>query len=311
MKLHFICPGSPKCGTTTLYEYLNRHPNITLPSTKETNFFSHNQFYSLGKEWFESEYFKGPEDNINGDISTGYAAYHQIAVPRILADYGQDIKIILMIRNPVKRAYSHYCMIKYGGGKNEPEFEDLVSDLISIHESGSEISLEETMNGYSYTGEDRLMEWRYVQYIKSSMYGEILNSYISAFGIENVMVVSIDDLSRRPVEILDSIQEFIEVDKVSLVSNNLKANESKEIRYKSVSSALSFLYKNKLLRNIIYGALGFSRVNKLYYKIKNLNKKTYVPAKMSSETEARLKSLFLKDVELLEKLTGSNYGFWK
>ena len=311
MNIHFICPGSAKCGTTTLYEYLNLHPDLNLPPTKETNFFSHDQYYEKGKDWYEAEYFRDADSRLNGDISTGYATYHETAIPRILRSYGPDVKIILMIRDPVERAISHYRMIKYGGGKAEPQLKVLLESLERIHEASALMNVRDTMCGYSYVQEKLLPDWRYLQYIKNGFHGQTLNAYISAFGRRNVLLVNIEDLKLNPNDTLDQVQEFLGIRKVDLATTVLVANESMKVRFNTINKAIHLISKNTTLRCAIYKVFGFSNVNKFYYRIKNKNKKKYTPEKVEQGVRRRLKKIFLNDIELLERLTGKSFEHWK
>jgi hypothetical protein len=123
----FIIAGGMKCGTTTLHHILNRHPDIYIPE-EEIHFFDmdditeHPEFlYYNDGEWISPEinenyekywhwyndFFLYSEDHQKiGEDSTGYLASRK--APKRIATQKKDIKIIILLRDPVYRTYSHY-----------------------------------------------------------------------------------------------------------------------------------------------------------------------------------------------------------
>ena len=110
----FAIIGAQKAGTTSLYNFITKHPAIAPASIKEVEYFS--MRYSLGESWYRSNF---PMDlsrrrlakKINQEIITGeaspYYLFHPTA-PNRMKDLLPDAKLIVILRNPVDRAYSHY-----------------------------------------------------------------------------------------------------------------------------------------------------------------------------------------------------------
>jgi hypothetical protein len=117
----FIVAGAQKAGTTSLYHYLEQHPDMTPPIEKKLAFFDKN--YERGMQWYRLHF---PLQSNDGDASftgesTAYYMFHPLAPERI-AENLPHTKIILLLRNPVDRAFSHY-QYKVRRGKEPLSFE--------------------------------------------------------------------------------------------------------------------------------------------------------------------------------------------
>jgi hypothetical protein len=98
--------GVAKAATTWLYACAEEHPDIFVPENKEVDFFS--KYYYKGFRWYADKFsgVDGEEEIL--DISPSYFI-DPGAASRIRA-WDQDVQLILILRNPIERAYSHYCM---------------------------------------------------------------------------------------------------------------------------------------------------------------------------------------------------------
>lgn len=124
----FLGVGPPKCATTWLDSVLRQHPEILLPSSQKEVFFFDN-YYDRGETWYRN-LFKGAEAYLAaGEISTSYIASDQ-TLERI-QKFNPDIKIIVMLRNPVNRMVSNYRMFVENGRTVLP-FEEALADQPAI-----------------------------------------------------------------------------------------------------------------------------------------------------------------------------------
>ncbi|HBT09504.1 MAG TPA: hypothetical protein DEB18_08385, partial [Leeuwenhoekiella sp.] len=112
--INFICIGAQKAGTTTLHDILQQHPEIFLPNIKETHFFDKDELYNEGLDWYYHRFFSNSENKIKGEITPDYLFFED-ALRRIANDLPKELKIIVVFRNPVDRAISHYQMSKRRG----------------------------------------------------------------------------------------------------------------------------------------------------------------------------------------------------
>ena len=119
----FMIIGTAKGGSTALYDYLIDHPLICPAVVKEVNFWS--RYYSYGYQWYRSCFMPIPvtAPHITGEGSI-HSLWHQGVPPR-LAAFRKDMKLLLIVREPVARAYSDYHM-RRRHGEEIPEWEERV-----------------------------------------------------------------------------------------------------------------------------------------------------------------------------------------
>ncbi|MEE2913020.1 MAG: sulfotransferase [Planctomycetota bacterium] len=107
-QITFVMAGCQRCGTTWVDAALREHPEIYLPSQKQTYFFDEN--YENGFNWYLKQFEACDEKHkAVGEIATGYCLSN--AIPR-MAKHLPHIKIIIAMRHPVDRAYSNYQVRK-------------------------------------------------------------------------------------------------------------------------------------------------------------------------------------------------------
>lgn len=115
--------GAQKCGTTSLVQYLLSHPDIFIPAgprinSKEINFFLHDYLYEKGLSYYENFFTDGSGATAVGEISADYL-YHPICRKRIRKHFDK-LKFIIILRNPIERAYSNYWMECSRGNETRP-----------------------------------------------------------------------------------------------------------------------------------------------------------------------------------------------
>ncbi len=138
----FIIPGAAKSGTTTLFQILNQHPSIFFPANRKEPF-----YFSFGNEkptytdqsfvdnlvWKTRDYVdlyaNCPEDSLAGDASTSYLYTAHNTIQHMQELYGNnlsEVKVIILLRNPIDRAYSHYTYLIRNGLETR-SFEEAIS----------------------------------------------------------------------------------------------------------------------------------------------------------------------------------------
>jgi hypothetical protein len=126
-RLEFILAGAQKSGTTALHYCLSRHPNITMGDQQEIHFFDNDALFvsEVDYEELHKHYpLLGPS-TIAGDCTPSYI-YHKPAVERIWK-YNPESKLLILLRNPVDRAFAHWNMQRFRG--REPlDFFDAVRE---------------------------------------------------------------------------------------------------------------------------------------------------------------------------------------
>lgn len=213
--LDFIIIGAQKAGTTSLFQYLRHHPEISLPDGKEVPYFSHDAAYMRG--W--TAYIGNLAFNGDGDIadsvrkrgtvtphymvggvyqSTGDIAvkdsYDERTVPSRIHECLPHVRLIAILRDPVERAVSHHRMAVMTG-RERRSFDDAIGELLRPDALDRSRRCPQESMGYIAWGE----------------YGRILAGYFDLFAREQLLVVFTDELERAPAQLLGRIQEFIGV----------------------------------------------------------------------------------------------------
>lgn len=124
----FIIAGAHKSGTTSLWEYLKVHPQICMAKIKETNFFTAQgpaARYDKGLEWYQSLYLPCKNAKAIGEVSPNYMFSEDS--PRLMHAIVPKVKLLFILRDPVKRVYSHYWY-QHQEGIPLPGFEQMVAE---------------------------------------------------------------------------------------------------------------------------------------------------------------------------------------
>lgn len=113
MKVDFLLAGTQKGGTTTLDAYLRRHPQIRMAKKKEVHFFDNDRFFKEAHPDYKHYHSHFPTEPLNDNVLYGEATpiymYWRDA-PKRVHQYNPAIKLIITLRNPIERAYSHWNM---------------------------------------------------------------------------------------------------------------------------------------------------------------------------------------------------------
>jgi hypothetical protein len=120
----FFIIGQGKAGTTALFQYLSSHPSIAPPLVKEPHYWS--CFHDLGPAWYESIFPRLPKTSgvITGEGSVTYLMSPD--APLRVKKELPHVKLIVLLREPVSRAYSEYCMdIRLG--RQKASFEEAIA----------------------------------------------------------------------------------------------------------------------------------------------------------------------------------------
>ncbi len=139
----FLIIGGAKCGTTSLYAYLMEHPNILPASMKEVGFFQH--IRNTKTSFYRSHFPLRRQNKITGEASTVYFVHS--LVPKRVRELLPSVKLIVLLRNPVDRAYSGFNYMVNLGAQISENFEDAIKaelKRIEIENSKSEFTIKNT-----------------------------------------------------------------------------------------------------------------------------------------------------------------------
>jgi hypothetical protein len=205
MKPNFFIIGAARSGSTSLYLYLEQHPDIYFPEVKELNFFSNPKYWAKGLDWYESR-FKPRDKNISriGEASTSYtrAPFSQ-AVPEKIFSYAPDSKLIYIVRNPIDRFISHY-LHRVQVGQETREIANIITNL-----------------------ENEAFAWQ-------GCYHYQIEKFQHFFNRDQICIVSMDDLKQSPEALVTKIFQFLDIkDDIKVQKSGMVFNANKATTRKS------------------------------------------------------------------------------
>ena len=288
MKVDFFIVGAPKSGTTSLYNYLQAHPEICMSINKEPNFFSNEEINKQGLyynrkcitsyEDYHKLFLNRTESQIIGESSVSYLFYPDIASK--LYDYNSNAKIIVLLRNPVERAFSHYLM-DYRLGLVDLPFEDIL---------------------FKKTKHTNLHLY-YQQYIELGMYYRQVMRYYSVFNKNNILIINTDDFNKDTLKTLVDVYSFLNVD--------VNFEPKIDMRYNKYIEAnnifLNKMYSVALLRRFFSQTLPESVIS--FIKNRFFTKKD--KPLLNPKTKSLLYKIFNEETIQLEKLINKKFTSWK
>jgi hypothetical protein len=294
---NFLIIGPPKCASTSLHYYLGQHPDVYVSEVKETNFFSHD--YHKGLSWYSKYFSDAGSAKAIGEATPSYF-FLPFAMDRIKNDL-PGVKLIVTLRNPADRAFSHWLMFKEFGVEKAS-----FKKAIDINLKQMEYVDFAAANGPDLWDNRKKSnsdsnKWIRI-YIQASMYAEHLNALYKKFGNENVYVVFLEDLKNCFGETIKDLFKFIGVDESFTVSN---------------TEAKNFYFDKKYFR-LLQKVVGFNKARYISASVPDNLKRFFRPKKnavinipeMSLQERIFLEDFFTNDIKQLEKITGKNLDHW-
>ena len=294
-KPNFLLVGAAKSGTTSLFNYLTQHSDIYIPEVKECRFFSQlpKNYKGLGAEFFpnsgitdERVYFNlfiGHEDKVCGDMSNDYLYYYEKSIKNIKKYLGNEIKIVIVLRNPIDRAYSNY--------------------MHHIRDGWENISFEQALDD-----ENRRIEenwgWSY-HYVKTGMYYYQVKAYLDNF--RQTKIYFFEELKFKD-SLLKDLYAFLEVRFTKELKDNKEYNVSGYPRNKLIHNLLNKDNAiKKIIKPVVNSILPKGSIQKVVSNIQNKNLKK---VSMKNDTRERLKNVFEDDIKKLSNLIKMDLSHW-
>jgi hypothetical protein len=200
----FMILGAQRAGTTTLYRVLSDHPALARPTaSKGIGYFDVN--YAKGPRWYRGHFpLAGPARRKHGPDATtfessGYYLFHPLAAARIASDL-PDVRVVVMVREPVERAYSAHRHELARGFETE-EFEA----AIDLEERRTAGEADRMVADPSYTSFDH----RHHSYLARSRYSEQIDRFIDALGRDRVYIVDADVFFADPANEFERLRSWL------------------------------------------------------------------------------------------------------
>lgn len=292
---NFLIVGAAKAATTTIHEYLKQHPNVFMTKRKEPCFFTFRnttpKTYSTGRQVnfysklndYQKLFDGSREFKIKGESSTPYLYFYEKTIKNIkeVIDKHGGLKILIVLRNPIDRAYSQYSM-KVRDGVEEMSFEN----AIKIEKK-------------------RMQENAHFDffYLDRGLYFKQVKGYLENF--KNVKIILFEDFKNNENLVLNDISDFLEVEQFKYSKlNKLNISGTSKIRFITKIIKGDFFVVRKVLGFFIPNRNKKQLINYLQRK----NTKKGVP--ICENTKNELKDFYKKDIIKLERLINRDLAHW-
>jgi hypothetical protein len=287
----FFIAGVSRSGSTSLYYALKQHPRLYFPLLKEPFFFNGPYFsgHNVGKSAIGriEEYiqlFSKAYDQTIGEATAAYLYSYKSVIPNMKKIYGskyKDIKIIIMLRNPAERAFSHYKL--FVRDALEPlDFEEAIkADVIEKRKDES--------IGYDYVG--------------FGMYYKQVKAFIDNF--QNVQVLIYEDYRDNNMDVIKKICQFLEVDDSFAPDLEVRYNVSGRVRIRWLYDYVFF--KKSLLKDFLKPFIPYELEMRIRNRFIEKNTRQW---DMSPDTKKKLHSIYENDIYKLQGLLKKDLSFW-
>ena len=202
----FLIIGAQKAGTTSLASYLAAHPQVLIPKCKEVHFFSDG--FVQGVDWYQSHFTVGRRRRVRSLLrrtppsageATPYYLFHPLAASRC-SKLLPEARIVIMLREPVDRAYSHYNFMRKLGHE-QLSFEEAI-DAESSRLAGELERLEADPSYVSFN-------YRNFSYLSRGVYLPQIQLWLNFRHPEQMLVISSEEFFRHPESQYHRVLKFL------------------------------------------------------------------------------------------------------
>lgn len=294
---NFLIVGAAKSGTTSLYHYLNQHPEVYMSPIKEPRFITA-QFVKyplrLKKEKCVIEDFEEykklfkhvKNEKAIGEASVDNLYYYEESI-KFIKKYLRDVKVIIILRNPIESAFSNYQML--------------------VRNRGEHLSFEDALNAEDERKKLHMIYGCGWHYKSLGFYYKQVKAYLENFS--QVKVYLYDDLKNNTLGLIKDMYEFLEVDASYEPDLSYKYNVGGIPKNKFIYNIL--FVKPKLLKGFIEKVSKFFLLEEKIYKLaEDLKARYLTKQQMKPETRDYLKNLYREDILKLQDLIKRDLSHW-
>ncbi|MGH2784118.1 MAG: sulfotransferase family protein [Actinomycetota bacterium] len=264
----FVVIGAMRAGTTSLARYLGAHPNVFMPSKKELHFFDWN--YGRATDWYRTQFADASPGDVAGEATPIYIVYPESM--RRLATDCPDARLLVVLRDPVSRAYSHYLYNRMLG------FEPLgFREAIDAEQQRP----------------PAMTDRRTFDYVARGRYLEQLRRVSELFPREALHVLLLEDMKRDAAGTYRDVCRFLGVDD-AFRPENLGESLNSYSTYRSKALA-------KAARSLPAPVARVAR---------RVNRRPAAPPPMPADVRAELERRFAEDNASLASWLGKDLSVW-
>jgi len=273
---NFFIVGAQRCGTTSLYEYLKQTPGIYMSPVKEPNFFSRiDPVYLTPSPIRDKKKYLALFKKVNNEIAIGEASPTYLQDPqaaKLIHDTVPNARIIVMLRDPVERSFSHY-LIRKGLGMETLPFRDAIKKALNSQDEYSR------------------------RVVEASFYSQQVKTYLDTFGKNLVKIIIFEEFVKDVRRVVKDVLEFLEVNAEPPESIGEIHNPFTVPRGPFAKFVLRSRFVLKIGDNLVPHAMGS-------FLIRNVLKKKETKPELSQEDRIFLEEIYCNDVKKLREILG-------
>ena len=285
---NFFVLGAAKCGTTTLQEILAAHPQIFMTKQKEPHFFDFDTYYPRGLDRYLRDHFRGAAGfKARGEATPSYLAWERKVRDRIRRDLGKDLRFVVILRDPVKRAWSHYLHQR--------------CNCVETESFERALELEPT----------RLSAGKppFTAYFRDGLYAHQLRAWFEAFPREHFLVLLTDDLAEDPGAVARQAFRFLDVDLDVELPSPSPANVRGASRSPRLAAALN---RSGAIMATLKHLLPYTTRQRMRHLINRWNRQPFETAPTLDPGIARaLARRYRDEILTLEEIIGRDLEMWR
>lgn len=276
--VQFIGIGGKRCATTWLFRCLSEHPEICMPKEKELHFFSDEARYQKGVAAYENFFKDCPSHTLCGEFSASYLSHSE--APKRIKEYAPDIKIIVVLRDPVARALSH---MQYWQSRGELSSSAAAKEAIE----------------------------QYPEILDCGMYAKHIRNWLEYFSLKEIYVVIYDVIEEQPQNVLRELYTFLGVDTEYQPKNITQRQNTARMRGSRLFWFINTLYlkARKLPGSRIL--FSFGRMLGLSHLIHRLTGGEGMYSSVGQKEKKWLFEQYKEDIAELESILGRYLSVWK
>lgn len=270
----FIGIGAPKCGSTSIHHYLGEHPDVFVSNPKETHFFNHEVEARLlyrikDQPAYLALFAVAGQEKALGEFSPTYLLNPRCA--RRIKEALPDVKLIVTLRSPTRRAYSAWVGAVRVGLESEP----------------AEVAIRPGS-----------------RHLDEGFYSQLLQPYFELFDRERIKILVFEDLAAKPLETMSELYDFLEVDPSFKPNVSVHHNPASVPKYPQVNHAWQTI--RRALRSWIRMPDSLIRLHEHL-----LEKTYSAAPKLDDQLRSTLQVHYQEEVERMEVILGRNLDVWR
>jgi hypothetical protein len=285
---NFFVLGAMKCGTTTLHGLLAAHPHIFTAKEKDLRFFDDDTYYNRGLDRYLRDHFRGAAGfKARGEATASYLASGRKARDRIRRDLGKDLRFVVILRDPVKRAWSHY-----------------------LHQCCDRIETESFERALELEPR-RLPAGKPASttYFLDGLYAHQLRVWFEVFPREHFLVLLTEDLAERPDSVARQAFAFLDVDPDVELPLSSPANVRGTPRHARLAAALN---RPGVIMATLKHLAPYTSRQRVRRLINRWNRRPFEKTPTIDPAIARaLRRRYCDEILAVEEIIGRDLGMWR